>query len=92
MEEDNDKFAPLEKLLQDDAPIAGSSNAPNNSCYKGEAMEISEGSDGDSSEQEETFERKRTVGVKLPTHLKGLMGEANLRFARGKNRKFKHRL
>lgn len=85
MEEDNDEFAPLQKLLQDDAPIAGSSSEPNSSCYKEEAMEVSENSDEDSSEQEETFEIKRTVGVKLPTHLKGLMGEANLRFARGKN-------
>lgn len=87
MEEDKDKFAPLQKLLQDDAPIAGSSKEPSSSIYKDiemEDMEISECSDEDSTEEKP--KKKRTVGVKLAAHLKALMGEANLRFARGKDK------
>lgn len=86
MDKDKDKLVPLQKLLKENTPIAGTSNETSDNIYqniKMETKDFSDSSDEDSSEQKSKIGKKRG-SVKLPVHLKGLMGEANLRFARGR--------
>lgn len=87
MEEDKDKFTPLEKMSQDD-PVAGTSKETTDDISKEteleEEMDMEDNSGEEYSEEQEKLVKKRgPVTAKLPAHLKGLMGEANLRFARG---------
>lgn len=85
---DEDKFVPLQKMLQEDAPIAGTSKTADEDTddeYSKDIESVDYNSDEDSTEQKPKIAKKKesTFSVKLPQHLKGLMGEANLRFARG---------
>lgn len=80
MEEDDDEFIPLPQMLQEEAPIAGTSKE---TLHDSDDEVVA----ASSSDEETSEERKPKVAkiytTKIPPHLKGLMGEANLRFARG---------
>lgn len=82
---DEDKFVPLQNMLQEDAPIAGTSQIAAEDTDDELSRDIESmnyNSDEDTTDQKPKKKEPR-FSVKLPQHLKGLMGEANLRFARG---------
>lgn len=73
-------------MSENDSGAAGSSKGDpsvSNFCYP-EQMEVDNVDTSDEDgEQKSEISAKVYAGQKIPPHLKGLMGEANLRFARG---------